>query len=273
MSQLLTVGTSANSGDVKLRTLVLASALLSLGGCVLAPKVVRDASTGRVTSPERHTPLARSRVRLRLSPLLIDGCSGRVTRTLETETDSEGRWQLPRLEVWRLETVLDAAPPGFCQRYDLPGHLDVPPLVTTTRLPSHAHSAGRSAQLSVNETHAGGAPRMRLISALLLSTDQLLSFHVGGVFVISEAASMLSVRAVVQPGLHASALAFGFRAGTGLAGDLSARVLRSGADPVRLGPELGLDLVVLRVYLGVTGALYGKQRWIPFAGVGILLTQ
>jgi hypothetical protein len=257
---------------VKLRTPLLALVLLALGGCVLAPKVVRDASAGRVTTPDAHTPIAGASVRLRMSPLALGGCSASVLRTIETETDAEGRWQLPRLDAWRLETVLDGEPAGFCQRYDLPQHLDVPALVTTSDIKRNTYSRGRTAQISLNETSANGAPRMRLISALLADTDQIAAFYLGGVVVLSEAASMLSLRAVAQPGLRASSLAVGLRAGRAFAGDLSARVVRRGAEPVRLGPELGIEFAVLRLYLGVTGALSGRQRWIPFAGGGIVLT-
>jgi hypothetical protein len=73
--------------------------------------------------------------------------------------------------------------------------------------------------------------------------------------------------------MRASSLSIGFRAGVGLAGDLSLRVQRRAMDPLRLGPEIGLEFYVVRVFVGVTGATAGPQRWTAFAGAGILLTH
>lgn len=255
-----------------MRLLLLAPAL-ALGGCVFAPKIVRDASEGRVVTAAGRAPISHATVRLRTSATSEAGCSSTLLRQADALTDAQGRWQIPRLDAWRLETVLDHAPVGDCQRYDLPQHPDVPGIVTTSEFKRNAFSRGHSAQLSVNERTSHGAPRMRLISGLLISSDQLLAMHLGGIVVLSPGFSLLSLRAVAQPGMRASSVALGFRAGVGLAGDLSVRVQRRAGDPVRVGPEIGLEFYVVRVFVGVTGTTAGPQRWAAFAGAGILLTH
>jgi hypothetical protein len=243
-----------------------------LSGCTATLFQTRAPSAGRVLNVATGRGVAAAAVVIRTSVSDRSGCGTQVLDSHVVRTDAFGRWHAASAYGLRLFWLFPDAAPSYCQRYSL---LDQPTLPPLGPLEDRATvtSQDRRLRLSVREFE-GVRPRLQLIAAIAGSTDQVAWLQLGAAFELERSLLNLALRAAVEPGLWGGGLTFGVRVGTGVRVDLSARLLRvwrRGFEGIRIGPQLGLDAMAIRLAVGFTSALQGPLDGYPveaFAALG-----
>ena len=235
-----------------------AALLLTLtAACVGAPMLTRPNSEGRVRSLE-GAPIANARVQV----VARDVQHGLEYSRYEAASDAAGRWRAPSDHTFMFVWLLPDSLPNFEQIYLLPGAPDVPPVGPVLLPDGTGRSHGQRLQLEVRELPSVG-PYVRLLAGVSGSNDQLLAAHLGAVWLFEQRWFQSGLRAVLQAGLYGPAVSLGLRIGSVWTFDLSVRALRPW-DPkrdagVRLGPELGIGFLMLRLSGGVMEQLRGNS--------------
>lgn len=212
----------------------------------------RTSSRGVVRSIDPAVKPAGVTVLIQHSEETPYDCEKAVLDTDRVRTEADGSFYAP--SRWPLQLLwLLPHMSGGCQRYAIEGQRDMKPIGPLGRFGQVGRSRGQEFELSVWEGPSR-PPRLRLIAALLGSSDEYFSAQLGGALTIEERFLNLGVRVVGQAGVRGGSVAIGLRAGMIFRVDLSARLAHiwSGYEEGnRMGPELGFDFLLLRLAGGL----------------------
>ena len=236
----------------------MAAGLLTLAAaCVGAPMLTRPNSEGSVRTLE-GAPIAKARVRV----VTRDVQRGVEHSRYEAATDAAGQWRAPNDYTFMFVWLLPDSVPSFEQVYALSGAPDVPPVGPVLFPDGTGRSHGQRLQLEVRELPSVG-PYLRLLAGISGSNDQIVAAHLGAVWLFEQRWFQSGLRAALQAGFYGPALSLGLRIGGVWTFELSARALRpwdtKREGGVRVGPELGVGFLMLRLSGGVMERLQGDS--------------
>jgi hypothetical protein len=206
-------------------------------------------------------------------------CGHTILGSEETSTDAQGRWRTPSTHELVFETFLGDGGAWYrapCERYDLTQHSDVPALLRGRE--SHEPATrGRELELTA-EGESLGPGYVRFLTGLVWSSDQLIAAYFGPVLLFKPDMPQLGLRLVAQPGIWGGAVALGLRGSVGLIQwDASARLLRSWRpdhEQTRLGSELGIEIIILRLACGFMTPIHrkpGDPDYVVLGSIGLAI--
>jgi hypothetical protein len=241
----------------------LAATATLLCSCVIVPQMMPAPQAGRLTRPDGG-PVAGAELTVeswRVDPL---GRSHIVREHLfTTRTDSDGRWRVPGRTRPTFAVLLPDAAPAHVDEFTFraPGHPDLrvqfPPLRSPAPLPEPA-----ALRVDASDLPPISTPLLPVVG-VTVGEGQHVAAHVGGMFTIGRRALAAGLRlagTAGDRGYGGSAgpvLVICCAAAPLLAVELNGRYLRPWAitddrAPIS-GPELAIDLAVLRFTVGSYG--------------------
>lgn len=230
---------------------------IALQGCAVMPVVERGPSWGTLRDATTGAPLAGRDVWVESAHdgLGENSKTGPATAIYRATTDAHGRWMAPGGHRYWFVLLLPDAIPGYGQRYRV-GSTTVFTHAEGDTLPVEPEP-GVHARLSVES-------RWRWLPQLLPAAGVLgiiernggeAALMLGGTLALTRDGTSWALRGHVQPGTRGGSMSLGLQywaLDTLIAFNLCARLYRSWQGPkstTSLGPELGLDFMLLRLAL------------------------